>query len=100
MKLLLNIGIENIEKRILNLTDYLIDCLQDLELTLQTPTDKQFRSGIVNFRAKNPQKMAEKLNEKGIVVSARSNGIRVSPHFYNTEAEIDTLIAEIKKSEG
>jgi len=100
MKLLLNVGIDKIEKGILKLTDHLIDCVQDLGLTLQTPTEKQYRSGIVNFRVRNPQKMVEKLNEKGIVVSARSNGIRTSPHFYNTEAEIDTLIAEIKKSEG
>ncbi|MEM3443195.1 MAG: cysteine desulfurase, partial [Candidatus Bathyarchaeia archaeon] len=37
------------------------------------------------------------LRQKGIVVSARAHGIRVSPHFYNTEDEIDRLIEEVKK---
>jgi selenocysteine lyase/cysteine desulfurase len=32
-------------------------------------------------------------------VSARAKGIRVSPHFYNTEEEIDSLIEEIKEME-
>jgi selenocysteine lyase/cysteine desulfurase len=30
------------------------------------------------------------------VVSARANGIRVSPHFYNTEEEIERLVKGIK----
>jgi len=100
IKLLLGFGIENIERRILELTDYLIDSLEDLGITLQTPTERQYRSGIVNFRIENPKMVAEKLNEKGIIVSARSNGIRVSPHFYNTEEEIDKLMAEIKRYKG
>jgi selenocysteine lyase/cysteine desulfurase len=100
IKLLLGVGIDNIEKRILKLTDHLIDSLLDMGMALQTPTEKQYRSGIVNFKIDNAQKVAERLCSKGIVISARSNGIRVSPHFYNTEEEIDKLIIEIKKGGG
>ena len=56
------------------------------------------RSGIVNFKIRRPQRVAEKLGQKGIVVSAIANGIRVSPHFYNVEEENDTLTEEIKRS--
>ncbi|MEM3162454.1 MAG: hypothetical protein QW056_05660 [Candidatus Bathyarchaeia archaeon] len=37
------------------------------------------------------------LRRKDIIVSARANGIRVSPHFYNTEEEIDKLVNEVKR---
>jgi len=97
MRILLDFGIENVNERILALTDHLIDNIKDLKLGLQTPEEKQNRSGIVNFRIKNPQKIAKKLEEKGIIISARANGIRVSPHFYNTEEEIDRLTRETKR---
>jgi selenocysteine lyase/cysteine desulfurase len=97
LKLLLRVGIPNIERRILGLTDHLIDSIKDMNLDLQTPEEKACRSGIVNFRVENPRQVAEELGRKGIIVSARSNGIRVSPHFYNTEEEIDALTDEIRK---
>lgn len=97
LKLLLSVGISNIERRILGLTDHLIDSIRDMNLGLQTPEEKACRSGIVNFRVENPRQVAEELGRKGIIVSARSNGIRVSPHFYNTEEEIDVLTDEIRK---
>lgn len=97
LKMLLNIGIENIERRILKLTDHLIEAVKNLELKLQTPEEPEYRSGIVNFKIDKPQEIAERLSRKGIIVSARAHGLRVSPHFYNTEAEINKLIEEIKR---
>ena len=97
LKMFSDFGMENIERRILKLTDYLIETVKDLGLKLQTPEEKQYRSGIVNFKISNPKELAEKLNGKNIVVSARSHGIRVSPHFYNVEEEIDTLMEEVKR---
>jgi len=100
MKMLLGFGTENVKRRIMKLTDCLIDATKDLGLKLQTPEEKSCRSGIVNFKISKPQKLVEKLNKKGIAVSARSHGMRVSPHFYNTEEEIDRLMEEVKRAEG
>jgi selenocysteine lyase/cysteine desulfurase len=97
MKMLLDCGTENIKRRIIKLTDRLICSVKDLGLKLQTPEERQSRSGIVNFKIGKADKVTDKLNKKGIVVSARAHGIRVSPHFYNTEEEIDKLTEEIKK---
>ncbi len=97
LKMFLNIGIENVERRILKLTDHLIAAVKNLGLKLQTPEEPQCRSGIVNFKIDKAQEVAEKLSHKGIIISARAHGLRVSPHFYNTETEIDKLIEEIKR---
>jgi len=99
LKMLLGLGIENVEDRILRLTDHLIESVKDLGMTLQTAEEKQNRSGIVNFKTNRPQELAKRLREKRIIVSPRTHGLRVSPHFYNTEEEIDELIDEIKRSE-
>jgi len=99
MRMLLDFGVENIQKRILHLTDHLIEKVKELGFKLQTPEEKHHRSGIVNFKIDQPQKTVDKLRKKGIVVSARANGMRVSPHFYNTEEEIDKLVRETKASQ-
>jgi selenocysteine lyase/cysteine desulfurase len=98
IKMLLDFGIEKVERRVLELTNYLIDKVKMLGLRLQTPEEPQHRSGIVNFKIDKLKEVLERLRQKGIVVSARANGIRVSPHFYNTKTEIDKLMDEIKKA--
>lgn len=97
IKMLLDFGIQNIENRVIKLTDRLIELAKALGFELQTPEEKPYRSGIVNIKTDKAQQITEKLREKGIVVSARAHGIRVSPHFYNTEEEIDKLIDEIRR---
>jgi selenocysteine lyase/cysteine desulfurase len=97
LKLLLRTGISEVEKRILDLTDLLIEKVKELGMKLQTPEDRKYRSGIVNFKMANPDELVKRLSEKGFVVSARSHGIRVSPHFYNTEEEINRFINELKR---
>ncbi|HDN05674.1 MAG TPA: aminotransferase class V-fold PLP-dependent enzyme [Candidatus Bathyarchaeota archaeon] len=97
LKMLLNIGIENIEAQIIKLTEHLIEAVKNLGLKLQTPEDRRYRGGIVNSKIEKVQEITQKLGEKGIVVSARAHGIRVSPHFYNTKEEIDKLIEEVKR---
>lgn len=97
LKMLLNFGIENVEKRILKLTDRLIEALKNLGLKLQTPEEKPYRSGIVLSKVDKPIEVVKNLRDDGIIISARANGLRVSPHFYNTEAEIDKLVENIKE---
>ena len=96
------IGINQIEKRILSITDYLIDKLQNLDMEILSPIeDKKYRSGIVVFKSnkrKKPIDIVTELQQRdGIIVSARGKGIRVSPHFYNNEEDIDRLVAALKR---
>jgi len=98
LKLLLDYGMENVESRILDLTDYLIGRVKEAGWKLQTPEEKSCRSGIVNFLIDRPAEKVEQLAKRGIIVSARANGIRVSPHFYNTIGEIDKLVEELQNN--
>ena len=97
LQLILEVGADKIEKRVTGLARYLMKRLKEERFQLQTPEDVEQVSGIVNFRIDDPKGIAEKLKQKGIIVSARMNGLRVSPHFYNTEEEIEKLIGETKK---
>jgi cysteine desulfurase / selenocysteine lyase len=93
------IGIKQIEKRILGLTNYLIDKLVNIDIEILSPVaEKKYRSGIIVFKPKkeNPSQIVMKLHKMNqIIVSARGKGIRVSPHFYNNEEDIDNLISAL-----
>jgi cysteine desulfurase / selenocysteine lyase len=95
------IGIRHIEERILNLTDYLINNLQNMNLQILSPIEeKKYRSGIILFKARKKKStdIVRELEKKNrIIVSARGKGIRVSTHFYNNEEDVDRLIAGLKR---
>jgi selenocysteine lyase/cysteine desulfurase len=97
MRMLLDFGIATIENRILKLTDRLIEAIKNLGLRLQTPEEKPYRSGVVLSKIDKPKEVVKSLIDEGIIISARANGLRISPHFYNTEEEIDKLIENIKQ---
>jgi selenocysteine lyase/cysteine desulfurase len=95
IELLLSTGMEEIETRILSLTDYLISGLWTRGCAIDTPvSDRRERSGIVSFRhpAVDSAELCERLHAAGVIVSLRGDLIRVSPHFYNTEDELDQLL--------
>jgi len=98
---LLEVGIPNIEKRLHDLTNYLIEGLHARGCEIVSPIDTwEERSGIVSFRSKNipSEALHQKLADAGVIVSLRGGAIRVSPHFYNTEEEIERLLAELDHS--
>ena len=101
IKYISKIGINQIERRILKTTDYLIDRLQNLNLEILSPIEeKKYRSGIIVFKPKERKPLdvvIELEKKKKIIVSARGNGIRVSPHFYNNEEDIDKLVTALKR---
>ncbi len=92
--LLIEIGISNIETRILELTSGLIKGLDAKGYRVITPKSDSERAGIVVFESDRytPAELFTLLNERNIITAERGSGVRVSPHFYNTELEIADLL--------
>ena len=97
------IGVETIRSRSLGLTRRLIDRAQAAGWCLNTPLEDHRRGGAVILDVPNGKAIAEALIQTGVIVDYRPDaGIRMSPHFYNTEAEIDRaldLLQELVASE-
>ncbi len=89
------IGMDKIEKRVLDLTDFLIKELQKREFKILSPLEPEARSGIVVFETEHAVKIWKKLLDQGVYVSPRGGGIRVAPHFYNTHEEIDLFLEKL-----
>lgn len=98
IKLLLSVGLETIEQRIMTLTDQLIEGLRQCGYQVITPAlHWPERSGIVSFqhRQHDPAQLERRLGEANVVISRRGSFIRVSPHFYNNEDDIDRLLSAL-----
>ncbi|MBI4397896.1 MAG: aminotransferase class V-fold PLP-dependent enzyme [Candidatus Omnitrophica bacterium] len=87
-----SIGKEAITRRILYLTDYLIGKLKKSAIPVLSPLEPSMRSGIVIAQVPNPGAAARRLFRGGIFVTPRGGGIRIAPHFYNNEKELDKFI--------
>lgn len=95
IELLLSVGLADIEARILDLNDYLVAGLQARGCITTTPiAHRRERSGIICFRhpQTEPAELAQRLHAAGVLVSLRGDVIRVSPHFYNNEQDLDRLL--------
>jgi selenocysteine lyase/cysteine desulfurase len=97
--LLLEIGIPKIERHTLHLLDILIDYLKDSPYQIKSSVEPIHRSSILSFSGKNSRELYQKLCKRNIIVSYRENAIRVSPHFYNNQEEIERLIEVLKENE-
>ena len=95
--LLLETGIEKIERYLLNIGDLLITRLAETGMEFRGAPDRKNRSGIYSFAGPDTEALFRYLSEKNIVCSLRNGLLRISPHFYNTMSEIEELIHEIKR---
>jgi selenocysteine lyase/cysteine desulfurase len=77
------------------LNERLVDGLRRKKRRVTSPTEEDRLSGIVTFDTPEPARVAKQLLDEHIVVAPRVNGLRVSPHFYNTEEEIDRLLEKL-----
>lgn len=92
------IGVPAIRTRSLRLTRKLIDAALAAGCRLNTPTSDHERGGSVIIDVPNGAAVADELIRRGVIVDYRPGaGIRVAPHFYNTEAEIDHAVATLRE---
>jgi selenocysteine lyase/cysteine desulfurase len=95
VNLLLRAGPPAVEDVVLRLADRLRDELprRGYELVLK-PTLPSERSGIVSFRHARmvPAELHTRLREAGVIISLRSDFLRVSPHYYNSDEDLGRLL--------
>ena len=90
------IGKKNIENRIVQLNSYLKEQIKTKipQITFITPMSPELSAGvtIINLPGKKPAEVSQKLYELYGIAAAPTGGIRMSPHIYNTLADIDKVV--------
>jgi selenocysteine lyase/cysteine desulfurase len=88
VRMMLEIGPELIERRVMELAEMAAEMLRRSGAAIMNE-----RSHIVaaHWPDRDAGILAQKLQEQRIIVAARHGNLRVSPHFYNTEADLARL---------
>jgi selenocysteine lyase/cysteine desulfurase len=92
------LGPETVAEHNRALIDLMYERLPKDRCVPASPLDATRRGAFGCFAARSPEKTAElyqKLRSENVIVSLREGNIRVSPHLYNTERDIDRLISVV-----
>ncbi len=96
VELLLEVGIENISRKILETTAHLCRGLEAKGYNILSSRQEEEASGIVSFSANdrglNVHDIHRRLEEARVSTAVRKGYVRVSPHFYNSISEMDQLL--------
>lgn len=98
LEIISEVGPAAIRERQGDLTEALIEGADREGLPVRTPRERSARGGVVNIGVgTEAAKVAEALYERDVCVDSRGDGIRVSPHFFNTTSDVDTLFEELRE---
>ena len=90
------IGVERIRANSLRQTQLLIDLADELGLEVRSPRDPGRRGGTVTLFVDEFPAVHKELAERQILCDFRPDaGIRLGPHFYNTDDELRFVVAQI-----
>jgi selenocysteine lyase/cysteine desulfurase len=99
LRLIEDIGMERIEKRVLELAGVLRTELTNIGAEFYEAKGPCLPSQIVTARLPgvDSASLAKTLAEQNINISARRGYLRISPHFYNNEDDLSVLLSAIRK---
>jgi cysteine desulfurase / selenocysteine lyase len=93
VEMILEIGPEEVERRVMQLAKITADRLREWGADI---ADTGSQIVTAKFAGRDPSHLARELNKKNVNVAARHGFLRISPHFYNNENDLDELCAAIK----
>ncbi|MGQ0794335.1 MAG: aminotransferase class V-fold PLP-dependent enzyme [Deltaproteobacteria bacterium] len=99
LELLAEVGADRVYAGVIELGGVIMDEAEKRGFHVRTPRNPDERAGIISFTGEfDPLLLKETLKERGIMINVRGGGVRVSPHFYNDERDIERLFDGIDES--
>ncbi len=98
VKIITEVGVDKIRAKSKRQTSRLIELADQHGWRVNTPRDPEKRGGTVSIDMPDSQQVSRELLAREVLVDFRPKaGVRFSPHFYNTDAEIDSAIAAVEE---
>ena len=104
LSLILEVGVDAVRDRNQELTRLIISRAQGLGLEILSPIRDEERGGLVRVRIPGGRARTERLLhalfEADVVLDSRGDALRISPHLFNNEADVDRAFDEIGQRLG
>lgn len=95
LNFLLAIGIDTVAMHNARLVELVMCGLERLGVELLTPPQPDRRGSIVSFATSRDAEITRELGERGITVWGRDGRVRIAPHLYNTEEDIESFLTRL-----
>ena len=92
MKLIQSVGLERIQAEIGELTGAIKEGAMRRGFNLASPVDPQKHGALITLRSHKVDLLVKRLESDGIITSSRDDNLRISPHFYNNQRDVDRLM--------
>lgn len=97
-KIINEIGVAAIREKSVRQTQRLIELAEDAGFRVTSPRDPAQRGGTITVGDDNAAAITKELVRREFIVDYRPGaGVRISPHFYTKDEELELVIAEMKK---
>jgi len=101
LRIVNEIGVDAIRANSVRQTQRIVDAADAHGWTINTPRDATVRGGTVSIMVPDCENVSRELLARDIFIDFRPQaGIRLSPHFYTTDDEIDHAVATIAELVG
>jgi kynureninase len=91
------IGVEAIRAKSLRQTQHLIELADEAGFPVRSCRYPRVRGGVVVVDVPNGKEVTRELARREVLVDYRPNaGIRIAPHFYTADEELDRAMTEIR----
>ena len=97
LDIIAEIDVQQIRERSLEMTSRLVQLAGERDWPVFTPNDAANRGGTITLNIPAAEAITRELLVRNFLIDFRPGaGIRVSPHSYNSDQEINDLVAEIE----
>jgi kynureninase len=98
LKIIAEAGLESIRAKSMRQVARLIDLADSHGWKVNTPRNPQVRGGTVSIETPNSKEVCAELLRRDVVVDYRPKaGVRMSPHFYTADEELETAITAVEE---
>jgi cysteine desulfurase/selenocysteine lyase len=99
IELILELGPDRIHEHLMGVHAPLLEWADGRsDVVMVTPRDPARRAGIISFRTPSSERTGAALMRAGVVCAVREGAVRLSPHFYNTAAEMRAVVETLERS--
>jgi kynureninase len=96
-KIINEIGVEKIRKKSVRQTTRLIELAKEAGFTITSPQNSADRGGTITVGYEDAAALTKELIRREFIVDYRPGaGVRISPHFYTKDEELELIINEMK----
>jgi selenocysteine lyase/cysteine desulfurase len=92
IKLVQSIGLERIQCKVREVTGAIKEGAMRRGWNLVSPVDPNKHGALITLRSHKVDLLVKWLADDGIIVSSRDQNLRISPHFYNNQADVNRLM--------